>query len=75
MEYKDMTLHDSIILAINELGGGKQRVKDVTDYINSHHLYHRRDEAPVPNSQISARLNKYKHLFCYANGYVWLTTN
>jgi len=70
-----MTLHDSMILAINELGGEKQTIKDVADYINRHHLYHRRDGNPVPYSQISARLNKYRHLFGNANGYIWLINN
>lgn len=31
-----MTLHEAMIKAINELGGGKQHIQDVTDYINTH---------------------------------------
>lgn len=34
-----MTLHEAMIKAINELGGGKQHIQDVTDYINTHRLY------------------------------------
>lgn len=67
-----MTLHEPMTKAINDLGGGKQHIHDVADYINRHHLYERGDKKPVPVNQISARLNKYQHLFCRADGYIWL---
>ncbi|MBQ6193775.1 MAG: hypothetical protein IJK43_05040 [Prevotella sp.] len=68
----DMTLHEAVTKAIHDLGGGKLHIKDVADYINSHHLYERGDKNPVPVNQISARLNKYQHMFCRANGYIWI---
>ena len=67
-----MTLHEAMAKAINDLGGGKQRIQDVADYINRHHLYERGDKKPVPVNQISARLNKYQHMFCRADGNIWL---
>ena len=36
-----MTLHEAMIKAINELGGGKQHIQDVTDYINTHRFIFR----------------------------------
>ena len=70
-----MTLHEAIIKAINDLGGGKQRIQDVANYINVHHLYTRGDNALLPINQVSARLNRYKHLFSRADGYIWLKSN
>lgn len=67
-----MTLHEAMTKAINDLGGGKQHIQDVADYINKHHFYERGDKKPVPVNQISARLNRYQHLFCRADGYIWI---
>lgn len=67
-----MTLHEAMIKAINELGGGKQHIQDVTDYINTHRLYSRGDNAVLPVNQVSARLSKYKNIFCRADGYIWI---
>ena len=58
--------------AINDMGGGKQRIQDVADYINRHHLYEWGDKKPVPVNQISTRLNKYQHMFCRVDGNIWL---
>ena len=66
-----MTLHEAMIIAIRELGGGKQHITDIANYINEHKLYVRGDGAPVLRNQISARINKYPHLFSRAEGYVW----
>ena len=70
-----MTLHEAMIKAIDELGGGKQHIQDVTDCINTHQLYTRGDNAVLPVNQVSARLNKYKHLFCRADGFIWIRNN
>ncbi|MBQ9237596.1 MAG: hypothetical protein IJ183_06800 [Prevotella sp.] len=66
-----MTLHEAMTIAINELGGGKQRMEDVANYINEHKLYTRGDGAPVPTNQISARVHQYPNLFSRGGGYVW----
>lgn len=70
-----MTLHEAMINAINDLGGGRQRIQDVTDYINVNHLYVRGDNALLSVNQVSARLNRYKHIFCREDGYIWLRGN
>ena len=70
-----MTLHEAMIKAINELGGGKQHIQDVTDYINSRHLYSRGDNDVLLVNQVSARLNRYKHIFCRADGFIWIKNN
>ena len=70
-----MTLHEAMINAINDLGGGRQRIQDVTDYINVNHLYVRGDNAELPVNQVRARLNKYKHIFRSADGYIWIRGN
>ena len=70
-----MTLHEAMTKAINELGGGKQHIQNVADYINRHHLYERGDKKVVSVNQISARMNKYQHMFCRADGYIWLRNN
>ena len=67
-----MTLHEAMIVAINGLGGGQIKLGDVADYINKNKLYHRKDKLPVPVNQISARLDKYKHLFGRKDGYIWI---
>lgn len=67
-----MTLHEAMIIAIKKLGGGKQKMTDVANYINKHNLYNRGDSTPVPSSQISARVHKYPHLFSRGSGSVWL---
>ena len=67
-----MTLHEAMIKAINELGGVKQHIQDVTDYINTRHLYSRGDNATLPVNQVSARLNRYKNIFGRADGYIWI---
>lgn len=66
-----MTLHEAMTKAINDLGGGKQHIQDVADYINKHHLYERGDKKPVPVNQISW-LSNYQHIFCRADGYIWI---
>ena len=70
--FLDMTLHEAMTKAIKDLGGGKQRIQVVADYINMHHLYERGDKNPVRVNQISARLNKYRHMFRRADGDIWL---
>ncbi len=67
-----MTLHEAMIKAINDLGGGKQHIQEVTDYINTHHLYLKGDNTPLTVNQTSARLNRYMHIFCRSEGFIWL---
>ena len=67
-----MTLHEAMIIAIKKLGGGKQKMQVVADYINSNGLYTRKDGKPVPSEQISARVHQYEHLFSRKDGFVWM---
>ena len=56
-----MTLHEAIETVLKSKGGCTSR--QIADEINRLKLYSRNDNQPVPTSQISARVNKYPHLF------------
>jgi hypothetical protein len=43
--------------------GGPMTARQLADFINQRGLYSRRDGTKVPANQISARANRYKHLF------------
>lgn len=67
-----MTLHEAMAIAIKNLGGGKQRMIDVANYINEQSLYKRGDGKPLSSKQISSRVHQYPHLFSRGLGYVWM---
>lgn len=67
-----MTLHEAMIIAIKDLGDGKQKMSDIANYINVHNLYKRADNSPLQTKQISARVHKYPNLFSRGDGYVWI---
>lgn len=56
-----MTLHEAIKNVL--LNFGKLPVKEITDKINSHRLYKRKDGQRINTNQISARIAKYPELF------------
>ena len=67
-----MKLHEAMVKAIIDLGGGKQHMNDVADYINKHDLYQRKDGDSLLSTQVSARVGRYSHLFSRGDGYIWL---
>lgn len=56
-----MTLHEAIKNVL--LNFGKLSVKEITDKVNSHRLYKRKDGQLLNSTQISARIAKYPELF------------
>jgi len=58
-----MTLHEAIKNVL--LNFGRLSVKDLTDKINWHRAYRRKDGQPLNTSQVSARISKYPELFAF----------
>ncbi len=56
-----MNLHDAILKVLEEKDG--QTPKQIASKINSAQYYTRKDGQPLERNQISARINKYLHLF------------
>lgn len=56
-----MTLHEAIKNVL--LNFGKLSVKEITDKVNSHRLYKRKDGQQLNSTQISTRIAKYPELF------------
>ncbi|MCE7988150.1 MAG: hypothetical protein DYG89_43885 [Caldilinea sp. CFX5] len=69
-----MLLHEAIIWVLNQKGASS--IQAIADAINSQQLYTRKDHAPVPTSQISARISneQYRHLFKRRLGKVYLVS-
>ena len=69
-----MYLHDAIEQVLRDRGGPMHR-RDIADEINRRNLYERRDGAPVPPNQISARIARPEHRerFATSEGVVSLT--
>lgn len=61
-----MTLHEAITLVLHQ-SKTPLTPKEIADVINQQQLYDRSDKNPVPESQISARINKYPELFIKNN--------
>jgi hypothetical protein len=57
-----MELHNAIVEVLKK-NGGKMTAKGIAEKVNSHNLYSRADGKPLHGGQISARINKYSHLF------------
>lgn len=55
-------LHEAIALVIKE-SGAPMSTKDIAVIINDRSLYTKKDSSPIESSQISARVNKYLHVF------------
>ena len=55
-----MTLHDAIQVVLQN---GPMTAIEIANEVNKKQLYHRRDSAPVPSSQIHARLKNYPQYF------------
>lgn len=62
-----MLLHDAIVEVLM-LAGGPLRAGEIASEVNRRALYTRADGNPVPPNQISARVNKYRHLLKKSGG-------
>ncbi len=62
-----MTLHEAIEWILNENPEGLS-ITQITEMINQRGLYQRKDRLPVENTQVSARVNNYSHLFYVESG-------
>ncbi len=68
-----MTLHAAIERVLLD-AGTSMTTRHIADAINAAGLYARGDQAPVPASQISARIKNYSHIFLRSNGWVDLVS-
>lgn len=66
-----MTLHEAIEEVLKENGSGL-KAREIADRINDRKLYQRGDKAPLPTSQIHARVKNYPRLFQKIDGVIWL---
>lgn len=66
-----MLLHEAMVKVL-DLAGRPLSPSAVAAEVNQWGHYSRRDGAPVPSSQISARANKYPHLFLRSPGLIGL---
>lgn len=57
----DMTLHEAMMHVLR--ARGPMSTRELADAINKQGLYRQKQGGPVPPGQISARMNRYKHLF------------
>lgn len=56
-----MTLHEAILFVLQKYG--PLSCSDIADKIRLHNLYRQKEGGHAPSGQISARINKYPHLF------------
>lgn len=66
-----LTLHEAIVEVLSVAKGGMTS-SAIAAEINRLALYSRRDRLPVPANQVSARVNRYPHLFTRSNGLIGL---
>ncbi|MCF8225995.1 MAG: N-6 DNA methylase [Bacteroidales bacterium] len=66
-----MTLHEAIKIILTE-AGRPMKASDIAGRINQRGLYRRKDEQPVPASQVTARVGKYEKMFASENGLISL---
>ena len=57
-----MTLHEAMVQVLTD-AGHPMTSRELADAVNGQGLYSRRDGTGVPANQISARANRYPHLF------------
>jgi type I restriction-modification system DNA methylase subunit len=69
-----MTLHEAILKVLND-SDRPMSGKEIVDVINRDKLYLRKDNNPVPSSQIYARVNRYPHLFFKNDNLISLIKN
>lgn len=55
-----MTLHEAIQVVLQN---GPMTASEIASAVNSRQLYQRKDGAPVPSSQIHARIKNYPQYF------------
>jgi hypothetical protein len=58
-----MYLHDAMAEVLRKRSGRRAHRADIADAINRRRLYVRRDGAPLPPNQVSARASKHPDLF------------
>ena len=68
-----MKLHEAIVRVILE-SGKAMSAASIAERINNKKLYVRGDGQPLPPSQISARVNKYRSVFEYKDGKIYLSS-
>lgn len=64
-----LTLHEAIAVVLQN---GTQTAREIADEINCRKLYGRKDGRDLPAGQVSARVNKYRHLFKCTDGKIML---
>lgn len=69
-----MTLHEAIVEILKE-EKKPLSIKSIVNKINTNDQYSRRDEKPLNNGQVRARIKKYPKLFDYINGLVILVND
>ncbi len=57
-----LTLHQAIVRVLEDRGE-PMKAAEIRDAVNRRNLYQRKDGAPVPSTQISARVRNYARLF------------
>lgn len=66
-----ITLHDEIKNILIDYPQGLNS-SEIAKLVNKRNNYHRKDMKPVPSTQISARINKYKQIFVRKDGFIKL---
>ena len=66
-----MTLHEAISFVLKQ-ENRPMTAREIADIINSKKLYIRRDNNPVPTSQIHARVNNHPAIFSKISGEIHL---
>jgi hypothetical protein len=66
-----VTLHGAIVEVLS-VAKGPMTSGAIAAEVNRLGLYSRRDGTPVPANQISARVNRYPHLFTRGGGLIGL---
>lgn len=57
-----MLLHEAI-LKVLETNHRSMSTQEIADYLNNNNWYQKKDKSSIHKSQISARVNRYQHLF------------
>ena len=58
-----MTLHEAIVVVLEDGGNEWTHTREIADEVNRRDLYRKRDGSPVESNQIHARAKNYLHLF------------
>lgn len=66
-----LTLHEAIVEVLS-IAGKAMTAPVIAAEVNRLGHYSRRDGLPVPANQVSARVNRYSHLFTRSDGLIGL---